>query len=84
MFCAVAGALTGSTTCGSIMMTASHMPFQNNGLKFFVKEGGLAKKDITEVLEAAAEQCQQAGVALGECQACVCNFDLRNFDLRPC
>jgi phosphoglucomutase len=32
-----------------IMLTASHMPFQNNGLKFFTAEGGLGKQDISQV-----------------------------------
>ncbi len=36
------------------MITASHLPFNRNGFKFFTKEGGLEKKDITEVLQQAA------------------------------
>ncbi|MGN1234406.1 MAG: phosphomannomutase/phosphoglucomutase, partial [Christensenellaceae bacterium] len=40
---------------GSIMITASHLPFNKNGLKFFVKEGGLEGKDITEILTLASE-----------------------------
>lgn len=39
---------------GAIMITASHLPYNRNGFKFFTKEGGLNKKDITEILEAAA------------------------------
>lgn len=35
---------------GSIMITASHLPFNRNGLKFFVRTGGLDKGDITEIL----------------------------------
>ena len=37
----------------SVMVTASHMPWQKNGLKFFVKEGGLESADITEILTLA-------------------------------
>ena len=37
----------------SIMITASHMPYQKNGFKFFVKEGGLESGDVKEVLELA-------------------------------
>lgn len=37
------------------MITASHLPFNRNGLKFFSREGGLEKADITEVLKAAAQ-----------------------------
>lgn len=39
---------------GAIMLTASHLPFNRNGLKFFTKEGGLDKLDITEILMLAA------------------------------
>lgn len=38
---------------GAIMITASHLPFNRNGMKFFTKEGGLNKKDITEILTLA-------------------------------
>ena len=39
---------------GSIMVTASHHPYDKNGLKFFVKEGGLEGKDVAALLEEAA------------------------------
>src|SRR5699024_10018022 len=39
----------------SVMITASHLPYQKNGLKFFVKEGGLESSDLSEVLEIAAK-----------------------------
>ena len=35
---------------GAVMITASHHPFNRNGLKFFVAEGGLEGEDITELL----------------------------------
>ena len=38
---------------GAIMLTASHLPFNRNGLKFFTPQGGLGKPDITEILEIA-------------------------------
>ncbi len=38
---------------GSIMITASHMPSNMNGLKFFTKAGGLSGGDIKEILELA-------------------------------
>ena len=41
-----------STTAG-VMITASHLPFNRNGLKFFTRNGGLDKKDITEILSIA-------------------------------
>ena len=38
---------------GSIMITASHLPMERNGLKFFTKEGGLDKPDIKALVEFA-------------------------------
>ncbi|MBI9020599.1 MAG: phosphomannomutase/phosphoglucomutase [Verrucomicrobia bacterium] len=38
---------------GSIMLTASHLPFNRNGLKFFTRDGGLEKADITQILTVA-------------------------------
>ncbi len=38
----------------SVMITASHLPREKNGLKFFVPEGGLEGSDIAEVLRIAA------------------------------
>ncbi|MEM7793297.1 MAG: phosphomannomutase/phosphoglucomutase [Cyanobacteria bacterium P01_C01_bin.118] len=40
---------------GAIMMTASHLPFNRNGLKFFTAQGGLGKSDITEILTLAEQ-----------------------------
>lgn len=39
---------------GAIMITASHLPFNRNGLKFFTEEGGLEKADISQILKIAA------------------------------
>lgn len=38
---------------GAIMLTASHLPFNRNGLKFFTNQGGLDKPDITAILNFA-------------------------------
>ncbi len=38
---------------GAVQITASHHPFNRNGLKFFTREGGLEGSDITAVLELA-------------------------------
>ena len=40
---------------GAIMLTASHLPFNRNGLKFFTADGGLNKSDITDILTLADE-----------------------------
>lgn len=39
---------------GAVMITASHLPSNRNGLKFFTKEGGLESRDIRRILEMAA------------------------------
>ena len=50
---------------GTVMITASHLPYNRNGFKFFTREGGLNKKDITAILEYAADK--EAQIAkLGE------------------
>jgi len=46
---------------GGIMITASHLPFNRNGFKFFVKEGSLEKANISDILVKAADLCSQAG-----------------------
>ncbi|KAJ0967623.1 hypothetical protein J5N97_024540 [Dioscorea zingiberensis] len=40
---------------GSIMITASHLPYNRNGFKFFTNAGGLGKADIKDILERAAD-----------------------------
>jgi len=37
----------------SVMLTASHLPFNRNGLKFFTAAGGFEGSDITKILEYA-------------------------------
>ncbi len=36
---------------GAIMVTASHLPYNRNGMKFFCKSGGLDKNDIAQILK---------------------------------
>lgn len=36
------------------MQTASHLPYNRNGFKFFTSSGGLGKNDIKDILERAA------------------------------
>ena len=40
---------------GTIMLTASHMPWNANGLKFFTAVGGFEKSDVTSMLQKACE-----------------------------
>lgn len=38
---------------GAIMVTASHLPFNRNGLKFFTKKGGLEPDELKRILKQA-------------------------------
>jgi phosphomannomutase len=38
---------------GAVMLTASHLPYNRNGMKFFTSEGGFDKADIEKILEIA-------------------------------
>ena len=49
---------------GSVMITASHLPFNRNGFKFFTAQGGLEKGDIKEILT-YAEGEEVTGMAAG-------------------
>lgn len=40
----------------SIMMTASHLPYTRNGLKFFTKKGGLTSPEVEEICDLAARK----------------------------
>lgn len=42
---------------GAVQITASHHPFNRNGLKFFTVDGGLESEDITVLLENAQNKC---------------------------
>ena len=41
---------------GAIMITASHLPFNRNGFKYFDKDGGLNKGDIKFMVQAAESE----------------------------
>ncbi|MCC0781682.1 phosphomannomutase/phosphoglucomutase [Clostridioides sp. ES-S-0108-01] len=47
--------MDGYNSDGSIMITASHLPYYYNGLKFFTENGGLEKTDIKEMLDIAVK-----------------------------
>jgi phosphomannomutase len=51
---------------GAIMLTASHLPFNRNGLKFFTAQGGLNSPDITAILTLASENNFLTAQAKGE------------------
>lgn len=50
---------------GAIMLTASHLPFNRNGLKFFTSQGGLGKSDIKEILALAEQNIFAEGTITG-------------------
>ena len=54
---------------GAIMLTASHLPFNRNGLKFFTAQGGLNKPDITAILSLASENNFPASISKGEMES---------------
>ncbi len=43
---------------GAIMLTASHLPYNRNGMKFFTREGGLEKRDISDLLVLAQTETE--------------------------
>lgn len=43
----------------SVQITASHHPFNKNGLKFFTRNGGLNPEDIAQITELASEEYVQ-------------------------
>lgn len=55
-------------TDAAIQITASHHPFDRNGLKFFVRSGGLDSGDISEIIEIANRQeeiiCDKKGTVV--------------------
>ncbi len=45
----------------AIMITASHLPFNRSGMKFFTREGSLTKGALTGILKNAAQKAAEAG-----------------------
>lgn len=41
---------------GAVMITASHLPFNRNGFKYFDREGGLNKEDIKYIIRGAQSE----------------------------
>ena len=48
---------------GAVQITASHHPFDRNGLKFFTRDGGLSGDELKEILTfAETEPCETDGI----------------------
>ncbi len=41
---------------GSVMLTASHLPFNRNGMKFFTEKGGFDKGNVSDLLKIASKE----------------------------
>ena len=50
---------------GAIMITASHHPWELNGMKFFTREGGMCFTELDELLKLAENLPEHKGVATG-------------------
>ncbi len=48
---------------GAIMVTASHLPKNRNGFKFFSASGGVSKDTITKILEIAHQRADGKGIS---------------------
>ena len=56
----------------AISITASHHPFERNGLKFFTREGGLDGKDISDIIDIAQSERLYSVATYGK--IIPCNF----------
>ncbi len=63
---------------GAVMITASHLPFERNGLKFFTRDGGLESKDIKKILELAGAE-DACAKAADTAPGSVYKYDLMRF-----
>lgn len=51
---------------GAVQITASHHPFNRNGLKFFTRDGGLESEDITVLLQYAQDEKKPNALESGD------------------
>ena len=51
---------------GAIQITASHHPFDRNGLKFFTRDGGLSGEELKSILAYAENEPCEKGESAGE------------------
>lgn len=58
--------LPGSDFDGAVMVTASHLPWNRSGLKFFTKDGALEKSELSTILQRAAARALELGCAEDE------------------
>lgn len=53
---------------GAVQITASHHPYDRNGLKFFTKQGGVDSADLDDIIQFAAAP-QPVSESKGSCEA---------------
>ena len=68
----------------AVMITASHLPFNRSGMKFFTREGSLTKDALSGILNSAAAKAQER--AAGEEETVYhapegANYSIQDFDL---
>ena len=47
---------------GAVMITASHLPFNRNGMKFFTADGAIEKQDLEQIMKTAVEAAEKYAV----------------------
>lgn len=72
---------------GAIMLTASHLPFNRNGMKFFTENGALSSTELKEILQIAAELSERWGEADADCLVTAARlpigaFTAQTFDMK--
>ena len=63
---------------GAIMLTASHLPFNRNGMKFFTKDGAINKSQLASILDKAIELACQFGTSDADGLIAANGLDLGN------
>ena len=58
----------GITLDGTVMITASHHPWDRNGLKFFTRKGGIESEDVETLLRIAQEFHPEEYEITGSCE----------------
>lgn len=48
---------------GAVMITASHLPYNRQGFKFFDNKAGFEKKEITDLLKRAAQDASEGDLS---------------------
>lgn len=72
---------------GAVMITASHLPYNRNGFKFFTRDGGFEKENITDIINFAESDAFLSKLPINKGESKDCNLmkkysnHLKNFIL---